>query len=61
MICTCTHKDCYFVFYVREARVPARCPDCGHRSVRPATPGEITSFYREHRKRIRSSMHILCH
>ena len=48
MICTCTHKDCYFVFRIRDARVPARCPDCGHRSVRPSTPEETAWFYLEH-------------
>ena len=48
MICTCTHKNCYFVFHVKGTEVPKHCPDCGNRSVRPATPEEVSWFYREH-------------
>ena len=35
MICTCTHKNCYFVFHVKGTEVPKRCPDCGTPLVKP--------------------------
>ena len=54
MICTCTHQNCYYVFYVSGTAVPARCPDCGHRSVRLSTPEETAWFYREHRKTVKA-------
>ena len=54
MICTCTHKNCYFVFQVNGTAVPVRCPDCGNRSVRVATPEEVSWFYLEHRKSIKA-------
>ena len=50
MICTCTHRDYYFVFSSKGQSVPERCPDCGAQSVRPATPEEIAWFCREHEK-----------
>ena len=50
MICTCTHQDCYFVFEINGQSVPDRCPDCGSRTVRPASPDEIAWFYLEHRE-----------
>ena len=50
MICTCTHRNCYFVFEVKDQHVPERCPDCGKQLVRAATPEEIAWFFREHRK-----------
>ena len=54
MICTCTHRDCYFVFKIIGRSVPDRCPNCGNRTVHPATPEEITWFYQEHREETRA-------
>ncbi|MBO7663729.1 MAG: hypothetical protein J6U01_10195 [Clostridia bacterium] len=50
MICTCTHQDCYFIFEVHTRNLPDRCPDCGNRTVHPASPDEIAWFLREHGK-----------
>ena len=50
MICTCTHQDCYYVFYVKGQEAPEKCPDCGKCTVRPAVPEEIAWFYREQRE-----------
>lgn len=44
MICTCTHRNCYYVFHVKGSQLPDRCPDCGNRSVRRSTPEEISWF-----------------
>ena len=49
MICTCSQKDCYFVFKFNGRNTPDRCPDCGSRMVHPATPEEIAWFYQEHK------------
>ena len=49
MVCACDHRDCWFIFESREERVPKYCPDCGSRSVRPATEEEAAWFYREPR------------
>ncbi len=54
MICTCTNQDCYYVFESSGHHVPERCPDCGKRSVRPASPEETAWFYLEHRKEARA-------
>ncbi len=48
MICACTHRDCYFIFEAGGPKQPERCPDCGKRTVRPATPEEIAWFREEH-------------
>ena len=48
MVCTCTHRDCYYVFVVKGQKLPDQCPDCGSHSVRPATPDEIAWFLLEH-------------
>lgn len=48
MICACDHRDCWFIFESREGKIPERCPDCGARSVRPATEEEAEWFFREH-------------
>ena len=48
MICACTHRDCWFIFEISGRKAPERCPDCGKRTVRPALPGEIAWFRREH-------------
>lgn len=50
MICACTHQDCYFIFRIDGRIVPDRCPDCGNRTVHPASPDEIAWFYQEHRE-----------
>ena len=50
MICTCTHRNCYFVFKIDGRNAPDRCPDCGNRTVHPATPEEIAWFDKEHRE-----------
>ena len=48
MICTCTHRNCYFTFQMKGTAVPERCPDCGNRSVRAASAEEIAWFRDEH-------------
>ena len=48
MICTCDHRDCWFVFETAGNEAPEKCPDCGKRSVRTATEDEILWFFREH-------------
>ena len=48
MICACTHENCYFVFKINGKDAPAKCLDCGNRSVRPALPEEISWFFQEH-------------
>ena len=50
MICACTHRDCWYVFEAEGREMPEKCPDCGHRTVRPAAPEEIAWFIREHRE-----------
>ncbi len=50
MICTCTHRSCYYIFEIDQAEIPEQCPDCGNPSVRPATPEEAAWFYQEHRE-----------
>ena len=54
MICTCTHRDCYFVFKINGHKVPDRCPDCGNHTVHPATPDEIAWFYQVRREEAKS-------
>ena len=49
MVCACDHRDCWFIFESREEGIPKYCPDCGSRSVRPATEEETAWFFREHR------------
>ncbi len=48
MICSCTHNNCYFIFFVKDNHVPERCPDCGEKNVRTATPEEIAWYCHEH-------------
>ena len=50
MICACDHRDCWFIFDASGEKKPDRCPDCGKRTVRPATGEEISWFFREHGK-----------
>ncbi len=48
MLCACCHRECYYIFIAEGKQVPDRCPDCGKRTVRPATPEEAAWFAREH-------------
>ena len=48
MICSCTHRNCHFIFFMKENKLPDRCPDCGKRNIRAATPEEIAWYLHEH-------------
>ncbi len=52
MLFACTHRNCYYIFMLDGTKIPDRCPDCGSRSIRPATPEEAAWFYLEHRKEV---------
>ena len=47
MICTCTHKNCYFIFHVKGSQVPDRCPDCGkvHEVFGPSKAAEMAAAH----------------
>ena len=50
MICSCTRYNCHFIFFMKEGSTPERCPDCGGKNVRAATPEEIAWYVHEHGK-----------
>ena len=49
MFCSCTHRNCHFIFFMKGNKLPERCPDCGKKEVRAATPEEIAWFCLEHK------------
>ena len=55
MICSCTHRNCYYVFFMKGNQIPERCPDCGKKNVRAATPEEIARYLHEHHSKTKLS------